>query len=189
MVSIRRCSGDGDVRFSPTSQVGPRVECFLLLGEPGSADTVAKVRFYGQGCTSSRDLHCWTATVSSHLEFDGLIPRVDKGRYLDKHVRKGAVELARKGAGVYQPVSPPVARVAVTADVDRSRSRCAACSGWLAYVDCITYVRLRQRNAIREYHHEPMHEWDGKRRTPVLTPQQSMTDATAGGPVNTSLKL
>lgn len=34
-----------------------------------------------------------------------------------------------------------------------------------------------------------MHEWDGKRRTPVLTPQQSMTDATAGGPVNMSLKL
>lgn len=94
--------------------------------------------------------HCWTATISSHLEFDGLIPGIDKRRYLDKHALKRAVKLARKGAGNHQPVSPPVARGAVAADVDRSRSGCAVCSSWLAYVDCITSVRLRQRNAIRE---------------------------------------
>lgn len=152
-------------------------------------ETVTKARFYGQSCTSSRDFHCWTATVSSHLEFGGFIPSVDKGRYLDKHALKGAVKLARKGAGVYQPVSPPVARGAVTADVDRGRSRCAACSGWLACVDCITYVRLRQRNAIREHHRQPMHEWDREPSDPRPNPTAIHDRRHDGCPVNTSSNL
>lgn len=102
---------------------------------------------------------------------------------------KGLVKLARKGAGVDQPVSPPVARGAVTADVERSRSRCAACSGWLAYGGlyylCTTQTTQRHsRNPPN-----PCTGGTANRRTPVPNPTAIHDRRHDGGPVNTPLKL
>lgn len=102
---------------------------------------------------------------------------------------KGLSSSPRKGAGNHQPVSPPVARGAVAADVDRSRSRCAACSRWLACVDCITSVRLRQCNAIREARLTHARVGQGTLRTPVKNPTAIHDSCHSGCPVNTFLKL